>query len=381
MKILNLKISGISMIKKEIEIDFFAEQRVKDTYDNMASNLFNNIFINNIISIVGKNASGKTSILKLLRVVFSILNGKSLNDIEDIDMFFRTRNNDLEIVFSDGKDYIYKLESKISLEKIYTLENRYKFEKETIYCKKINKTINRKNMLNFEKVEKVINRDGKEQYLQNDVSIITSITNNKKIIFMDLINSTNMNLLRYIGDIPKEILSFLDSNIEYIKFNEETNDALLKFNNKKEIYLNNLLQFEKYLSSGTVKGINIFVVMKYILKEGGYLIIDEIENHFNREIVNTLIRFFVDKNINKNRSTLIFSTHYSELIDEFTRTDNIYITSNENGIEVQKLNNKIKRNDVKKSELFKTGYIKEAAVQYEEYMNLKKFFKDKMNGE
>ncbi len=31
--------------------------------------------------------------------------------------------------------------------------------------------------------------------------------------------------------------------------------------------------------------------------EGGYLIIDEIENHFNREIVATLIRFFMDEKV------------------------------------------------------------------------------------
>lgn len=31
-----------------------------------------------------------------------------------------------------------------------------------------------------------------------------------------------------------------------------------------------------------------------ILREGGYLVIDEIENHFNKEIVSTLIRFFKD---------------------------------------------------------------------------------------
>lgn len=32
-------------------------------------------------------------------------------------------------------------------------------------------------------------------------------------------------------------------------------------------------------------------------EKGGYLIVDEIENHFNHEIVSTLIRFYMDKEL------------------------------------------------------------------------------------
>lgn len=37
-----------------------------------------------------------------------------------------------------------------------------------------------------------------------------------------------------------------------------------------------------------------FTLAQEVLKDGGYLIVDEIENHFNKEIVSTLIRFFMD---------------------------------------------------------------------------------------
>ena len=37
------------------------------------------------------------------------------------------------------------------------------------------------------------------------------------------------------------------------------------------------------------------------------------------EIVAALIRFFMDSKVNKNGATMIFSTHYSELLDEFDR--------------------------------------------------------------
>ena len=58
---------------------------------------------------------------------------------------------------------------------------------------------------------------------------------------------------------------------------------------------------------------------------GGYLIIDELENHFNQEIVSTLIRFYMDKKVNKKGAMLIFSTHYSELLDVFERNDRFFI--------------------------------------------------------
>ena len=37
-----------------------------------------------------------------------------------------------------------------------------------------------------------------------------------------------------------------------------------------------------------------------VMKKGGYLLIDELENRFNKEIVSKIIRFFVDFKLNKN---------------------------------------------------------------------------------
>jgi hypothetical protein len=45
---------------------------------------------------------------------------------------------------------------------------------------------------------------------------------------------------------------------------------------------------------------------------------------FNKEIVSTLIRFFMDSEINTTGAVLIFSTHYVELLDILERNDNIY---------------------------------------------------------
>lgn len=136
--------------------------------------------------------------------------------------------------------------------------------------------------------------------------------------------------------------------------------------------MNNIVEIERYLSSGTIKGIVTFTMAREILREGGYLLIDEIENHFNKEIVSTLIRFFKDSQLNKKGGVLFFSTHYPELMDEYDRNDSIFITRNSNGITVENLCTILKRNDVKKSEAYESGYLQGTTPSYEAYMKLKK---------
>ena len=102
------------------------------------------------------------------------------------------------------------------------------------------------------------------------------------------------------------------------------------------------------------------------------MLVDELENHFNKEIVSTLIRFFMDKKINKKGATLIFSTHYSELLDEFERNDSIYIVRNRGGITAENLSNILKRNDIKKSEIYDSDFLEGTVPAYEAYIALKK---------
>ncbi|MGO5283036.1 AAA family ATPase [Catenibacterium mitsuokai] len=135
--------------------------------------------------------------------------------------------------------------------------------------------------------------------------------------------------------------------------------------------MNNIVEIEHYLSSGTIKGIVTFTMAREILREGGYLLVDEIENHFNKEIVSTLIRFFKDSQLNKKGGVLFFSTHSPELLDEYDRNDSIFITRNSNGITVENLCTIFKRNDIKKSEAYESGYFQGTTLSYETYMKLK----------
>ena len=69
---------------------------------------------------------------------------------------------------------------------------------------------------------------------------------------------------------------------------------------------------------------------------------------------------------------LLFSTHYAELLDEFERNDNIFIVRNNQGIQAENLSLILKRNDIKKSEAYQSGFLQGTTPMYDSYMNLKK---------
>ncbi len=75
----------------------------------------------------------------------------------------------------------------------------------------------------------------------------------------------------------------------------------------------------------------------------------------------------MDNKINKHGGILIFSTHYPELLDEFDRNDSIFITRNRGGITVDNLCNILRRNDIKKSEAYQSGFLEGTTPMYEAY--------------
>ena len=98
-----------------------------------------------------------------------------------------------------------------------------------------------------------------------------------------------------------------------------------------------------------------------VLKTGGYYLIDEFENHFNKKIIEFLLGLFTDVRTNPKSACLIFSTHYPEILDFITRTDDIYICrrNEQSGLVIDRLYalKNMKRNDVSKSNLILKSII------------------------
>ena len=70
------------------------------------------------------------------------------------------------------------------------------------------------------------------------------------------------------------------------------------------------------------------------------------------------MRFLIDSRLDKRGGTLIFTTHYPKLLDEYDRNDGICIVRN--------------RNNIKKSDAYQSGFLEGTSPAYEAYMRLKK---------
>ena len=370
MRLLKISVEGLMLFKEKVEIDVFTEQNVMSDNTDMVFNSFGKIYTNNVISIIGINASGKTSLLKLIDFSLNLLNGEPINNIESKDILSECQSVEFEMVFYDDNNGICKLNTDIAIIKENDLEERFVINEETLYRKKVSQIRAKKDMFIFP--DYVMVRDKSAEFLKDDISIAISINKNNGFKIRNLIKLTNLNILRIIGNFPRELIQFLDSSIKKISFDQKNQEIRLEFYDRDVISVSNPLQLEKYLSSGTIKGINIFLNAMLVFEEGGYLIVDELENHFNREIVATLVRFFMSSEVNSKGATLIFSTHYSELLDEFERNDNIYIVRNRGGITVQKLYKVLQRKDIKKSEAFKSNFLEGTVPSYESYIKFKK---------
>lgn len=376
MKILRIKVQGLSLYKNIFDISFCAVQRVHKNHLNSVFNLFGNIYVNTVEAFAGINASGKTTALKVVSFTSVLLGADPLSaefvpqilddgikTIFDIDFFL------------DGK--IYHLTSEVIKHRNQDGKPKVRILSERLWVKSVSSKINKSNLWDYDKENPVRVRDNSDEYLPDDVSIMIAINKQivKQSIFVDLVMFTNFNLFLPDGGlVPTEIISLLDPTIEYISV-ETLNDKVmtrLKFFRKEEIVLLNPAELNVYLSSGTVKGVRVFSDAVRVLKNGGYMIVDEIENHFNRELVASLLRLFLSKKTNPKGAVLIFSTHYSELLDELDRNDAVFITRSDEGLVVDNLNDLLNRNDFKKSEVYQSNFLGGTAPKYNALLKLQK---------
>lgn len=377
MKLLRLTAEGLPLFKGQLDICLYAQQRISEEQKGQLYPLFSNVYLNTANGFIGINASGKTSVLKVILLALGILNNDPINHIDARDILGDAKKVTLNIYFySEANSEVCRLETIIASDKTKTEGVIYSIVSESVWTKKSDEILTRKAMLSFDGKEPVMIRSGQEAFLSDDVSIM--IARNKKtgesIRTVNLLLFTNINVLPFSEEIPAEVITFLDPTIEKLFFEERDQKMVirLKFRGKEEIVLSNPIELNNYLSSGTIKGMIIFTLAQEVLQKGGYIVVDEIENHFNKEIVTTLMRFFMDGKMNKKGGTLIFSTHYPELLDEYDRNDSIFITRNRNGITVENLSTILKRNDIKKSDAYQSGFLEGTTPMYEAYMRLKK---------
>lgn len=376
VRILRIKVNGLPLYKNPFDISFCAVQRVQSSHLNSVYKLFGNIYVNTVEAFAGINASGKTTALKVVSYSSMLLGAAPLN----AEFIPQILGENIKTVFDIdfyADEKIFHLTSEIIKSKKEDGTFVVRIVSEKLWIKTVTSKINKTNLLDFNGLEPVRVRNNSDEYLPDDVSIMIAVNKQlqNKSMFVDLALFTNFNLfLPDGGSVPIEIISLLDPTIEYITV-ENINDKVitrLKFYGQKELVLLNPAELNVYLSSGTVKGVRAFSDAVRVLKNGGYLIVDEVENHFNRELVASLLRLFTNKRTNPKGAVIIFSTHYPELLDELERNDSVFITRSDHGLTVDNLNALLKRNDMKKSEVYQSNFLGGTAPKYTSLVALQK---------
>ncbi|MBP9966941.1 MAG: ATP-binding protein [Proteocatella sp.] len=368
MKLLEISFDNIGIFEKGFNFDLIASDRVLD--EDQVYNIYNSIYSQNVVAVTGSNASGKTSLLKLLRIAFKIVvDNAGLDDVDLPEGIIRD-GTIMSVVFFN-RDSFFKLVSTIGTEEKLG-QRKYCFKEEIIYEKKKSEIKSKGSIKNFDKI--VLKRSQvekqKDSFLKSQDSIVSKYSENK-LFYDDTIRATNLNIYYNRGNDIMPFVNLFDNSIEYIKSNKD--ECEIKFKNNDQIIVAKTPETDEYLSSGTIKGSNIFYTIAFIMRTGGYLVIDEIENHIQKKLVQIIIGLFTDKDINKNGATLIFSTHYSEILDNIERKDNIYVLRRDQDFvsNVIKYSDFVDRNDIKKSEVLLSNYIEGTSPNYERINTVK----------
>ncbi len=370
MKILKVIANGFKNCADDFEISFVPMSRktaIDKEYE--LEEIADDLYVFSTIGIVGKNASGKTTVLDLLSICYDILGTFRINKSN-----FSLEGVGLTIFFYN-EGYIYKYFTNLREDPI---TGKVFFKNQSI-LRKIYYKSNKKSLFVFDECEK-LNIDGE---LPEDTSIVFFVF--KKMGVPSLyFSSLDFGVSAYKAAFNAQqafnlsdktimkILKIFDENISRLEMIDDTN-FLLEYNGKKEKLSDQELYYR--LSSGTTKGLALYTTVILSLKKGFDLMIDEIENHFHKTLVENIISLYRDKSINKHNSTLIFATHYCEILDLFDRQDNIYITKSDEKVRIYNMYKDFEvRSELLKSRQFYNNVFK-TAVNYEALMDLKKELK------
>ena len=118
-----------------------------------------------------------------------------------------------------------------------------------------------------------------------------------------------------IINMPKEFydavykIGVIGTKLSFKKSNENEND--IELFSKIEIDNNNTIMIPSKMieSLGTLKFIDLFPAVIIVLKNGGTLVIDELDSNLHPLVIRSIVNIFHDREINKKNAQLIFNTH------------------------------------------------------------------------
>lgn len=387
MKLLRVKANNFKNCADGFTIDLVAKSRkTAEDKEYELQEIAPDLHVYNTMAFIGKNASGKTSAIELLDMAYSILGGFRIED-----KHYSYDGVELEIIFYH-EGYIFLYETVLGSDK---LENRAVFTKEGVYRKKYYKT-NVRDIYKRDDFEKMpvplfsSSRKELDTSMEDGHSLLPEDTSRlfytlgkrtTRAVYFDSYEAgtdtymLTFNALKNYGidsSILGRVLRIFDENVESLEMLDEKN---YKLTFRGEIKTISDTQLIHLLSSGTTKGLLLYILMVASLKEGFDLLVDEVENHFHKTLVENMISLYKDKSVNKHNATLVFTTHYCEVLDQMGRQDNIWICKSGKQVSLSNMyeDYQIRPELLKSKQYYNNAF--QTAVDYEALMGLKKELK------
>ena len=313
MKLLRVVASNFKNCCDNFTIDFIAKsKKTSEDKEYELQAVADELYVFNTVAFVGKNASGKTTAVDLLDCCYSILGDFCLEN-----KHYSYDGIKLELTFyHEGVIYRYRTELAAST----TLNNKASFvnqvlEKKRYYKSKI------KSIYADDDFEPVPNIGA----LPEDTSIVFFVLQKKetRAVYFDS-DGAGADTYQFMFKALKKykiplsmlshILRIFDENIREISMKDEHNFRLKFEGNQVGDQIMSDKELLYFLSSGTTKGMLLYTFVAASLLYGFDLIIDEVENHFHKTLVENMLSLYKDKSVNRRNATLIFTTHYCEVL-------------------------------------------------------------------
>lgn len=340
LNLLKIRVTGFKLLKDNFEIDLTTKARVYESDKaKEIQEVDKGLYLFRTNAFVGGNSSGKSTVLSLILKTLVLL---QTGRWKYLQREFKKSKILLNIIFYlDGYIYDYQTSfSKIDVNNLLS-DNSYAPINE-ISLKKL-----RYSKSKGIKCLDYILKDGEDlDYILksslDDTSAIKTITGNNVIVddfSNNNISNLNETILRKtffnsLNSCDKELVSsiiqLLDDSIEYIYYENSDYVRFKRANESEELMPT--INLAAILSYGTFRGVELYIRCINAFKNGATIIVDEIENCFQKNLVYNLLFLFNDEKTNSKNAKLLFSTHYVEILDYLNRRDGIFITHKENGI-------------------------------------------------
>ena len=312
MIIMDLKINNFFAFEN-FHINFSYPKKIVNSYlEDEFLEGYPNFRYQKINIIMGSNATGKTSLGKMILAIFNLINKKNIDLISPF-ISNKKQNAFFAMDFVEKKEnkyYLYRMNAHFlgNDEDSYSIDN----VKINVYSVEIKKRDNYE--LCSERLDLLTNNKSTENYI-TELEKIPKLSwgfafpfDSFKSEYSVLDDDRYLKLLEYT-------LKVLDPAVKYVRRIENVKNAfIISFGDKDIILQDGKIVNESLLSSGTKEGIRIASIIDSLKvgKEAVYYC-DEMFSHIHSDIEKGFLSLMIDL-LGRN-SQLFFTSHNTDLLD------------------------------------------------------------------